>query len=113
MYDPSPAGAQSSLPLVSSKMLEKIFMEIPAMLCVLTGAEFSIAVANEPFLKLLGHKNIFGKKLIDVLPELKGQGFMEILQRVYETGESYTGKEMPVRLNRGSGRSDTVYLNFN
>lgn len=43
-------------------------------------------------------------------PELEGQGLFETLDRVYQSGESWTGEETPVRYNRdGTGVQDTWF----
>jgi PAS domain S-box-containing protein len=52
----------------------------------------------------------------EALPEIEGQGFLEILDRVYETGEPFVGKEMPVLLQKEPGHAmercfvDLVYM---
>lgn len=104
---------QNKLPVIGRKMLYKIFMDLPAMLCVLTGPEFIFLMANNPFLSLIGKNNTEGKSFKEILPELEGQGFFKTLSKVYETGVPFTGKEVPVKLNRESGTTETFYLNFN
>ena len=45
--------------------------------------------------------------------EVFGQGFIELLDNVYKTGEPYIGNELPTRLDHNEdGRLDIVYLNF-
>ncbi|MEO6135742.1 MAG: PAS domain-containing sensor histidine kinase [Ginsengibacter sp.] len=103
----------NKLPIIGRKMLYKIFMEIPAILCVVTGPEFNLLLSNEPFYRLIGKKDLNGKTMNDILPELEGQGFLKLLTKVYESGVPFTGKEFPVKLIRESGIKETVYLNFN
>ncbi len=42
------------------------------------------------------HRDVIGKSLVEVLPEIKGQGFLEILDSVYRTGEPYTSADKPI-----------------
>lgn len=98
--------------LIKRDMLYKIFMNSPAMLCVLKGADHTFVLANEPYRQLIGNRNPIGKPLREALPELEGQGFYEILDKVYESGEPFTGKEMPTDLVRG-GKMERVYINLN
>ena len=37
------------------------------------------------------------------LPEVAGQGFVELLDQVYSTGEPFIGRAVPVRLKRQRG----------
>ncbi len=67
-------------------------------MAALRGPDHVIDLANERYFKLVGRDNILGKTLREALPELEGQGFFELLDRVYETGESFVGKGMHVRL---------------
>jgi two-component system CheB/CheR fusion protein len=98
--------------LKSRQILHDFFMQTPAILCILTGPEHSFEFANEPYRQLIGNRNPVGKTLKEALPELEEQGFPEILDKVYETGESFVGKEMPASLLRGEKR-EQVFLNFN
>lgn len=52
-----------------------------------------------------------GKPVCEGVPEAGEQGFFELLDRVYHTGEPFVGKELPIRLNR-AGRLDELFLNF-
>ncbi len=98
---------------IQRRLLYDIFMKAPAMLCILKGPDHVFELANEPCRQLIGNRNPTGKTLKEALPELEGQGFSEILDKVYATGEPFTGKEMPVLVNRGNGRIEQVFLNFN
>lgn len=51
------------------------------------------------------------KPIFEGLPEAKGQGFEELIDRVYETGESYSAQEVPITLPR-NGSVEVVYINF-
>jgi two-component system, sensor histidine kinase len=37
-------------------------------------------------------EEVLNRPLLDVLPELRGQGFEPLMARVYDTGEPYVGK---------------------
>lgn len=100
------------LGLIKRDMLYHIFMQSPAMLCILKGPDHTFVLANEPFRQLIGNRNPLGKALREALPELEGQGFYEILDNVYATGQSFTGKEMCANLYRG-GRMEEVFVNLN
>ncbi|HTN37908.1 MAG TPA: CheR family methyltransferase [Arachidicoccus sp.] len=98
--------------LEDRQLLHDFFMQTPAMLCILTGPEHTFEFANAPYRELIGNRNPVGNTIKDALPELEGQGYHEILDKVYQTGKPYIGKEMPVSLLRG-GKMKQVFVDFN
>ncbi len=69
--------------------------------------------ANEFYGELVGRKphQIIGKSLMQALPELEGQGFVELLQGVLETGIPYIAKEVAVTLRRNQ-ELETIYVDL-
>jgi PAS domain S-box-containing protein len=89
-----------------------LFMQTPVAICILKGSDFVIELANEPMLQLWGKRSeIIGKPVLEALPEIKGQGFIELLNQVTTTGEPFYANENVAKLIR-NGREETVYLNF-
>ncbi len=93
--------------------LFNLFMNAPALICVLRGPEHIYELANKPYMQMVGSKrNLIGTQIRKAIPELKEQGIFEILDKVYKTGNPFIGKEMPIKLNTTeTGKTDTV-LNF-
>ena len=54
---------------------------------------------------------VIGMKLEDALPELQGQPFIDLLKKVYRTGETYKAQEDKVLLEV-DGKLQTFYFNF-
>jgi hypothetical protein len=49
----------------------------------------------------------------EALPEVVEQGFIELLDRVYRSGEPFVGMEVPVLLQReAGGEAVQTYVNF-
>ncbi|MBX3019518.1 MAG: PAS domain-containing protein [Bdellovibrionaceae bacterium] len=86
----------------------------PSFMAVLSGPDYNFIQANERYLQLVGReRDIIGKTLREALPEIEGQGFIDILDHVRRTGEPYTGTEVPVMLKRSSLRPQELrYLDF-
>jgi PAS domain S-box-containing protein len=112
IFNKNQTSAHKRSGLIRRGMLYNIFMKSPAMLCILKGPNHTFVLANDPYRKLIGNRNPVGKTLREALPELEGQGFYEILDNVYATGEPFTGKEMPANLYR-NGKMEQVYVNLN
>lgn len=95
------------------QLLHNFLMQAPAHFCILKGPEQVFEFANPSYIQLIGNKDPIGKPIKEILPELEGQGFFELLDDVYKTGNPYIGKEMPISLDHGKGKTEQVFLNFN
>jgi signal transduction histidine kinase len=93
--------------------LVTLFQQSPSFLAVLKGPDHVFEVANDAYLTLVGHREILGKPLLGALPELAGQGFKELLDGVYNSGEMYVGREVRASLARTPGAApEEAYVNF-
>jgi signal transduction histidine kinase len=93
--------------------LYDVFMQAPAAITLLEGPEHRFTVVNPLYAELVGRRPVLGLGVREALPELEGQGFYELLDRVYETGETYSARETPVALDRdGDGVKETLYVDF-
>ncbi len=89
-----------------------LFMQAPFAIHIFTGPDLVIELANPLTLELWGRKeDVVGKRYLDVLPELKGQGYEELMQQVIETGIPKFFYEVPLSLNR-SDKEGIGYFNF-
>ncbi len=79
---------------------------------VYAGREMRIQYANDAMIKVWGKdSSVIGKTIREALPELEGQPFHEILDKVYSTGETYWGKQDKVELEVDD-QLQTFYFNF-
>jgi PAS domain S-box-containing protein len=93
--------------------LASIFQLAPAFITTLRGPDHVFELANPPYYQLVGHRDIIGRSVRDALPEVVEQGFIDLLDRVYRTGEPFTGMEMPILLQRTpDAPPEERYLNF-
>ena len=96
--------------------LAAIFQQAPSFLAVMRGPNYVFERINPAYRQLTGSRDPIGLPLLDALPELRGQGFVELLDHVRATGESFVGKQLPVQLQRVAGAPletryvDMVYL---
>ena len=87
-------------------------MEAPAAVGILRGRDHTIEFANPGMLRMWGRtSSVIGKPLLDALPELRGQGFDDLLAGVMRTGTPFIGSEVPAKLMR-DGKLESVYFNF-
>ena len=102
------AVAQERERLLASLELERarlnaIFVHAPAFLAVLRGPDHVFERVNPAYLQLVGFRDCVGKAVLDALPEVRGQGFVELLDQVRETGHTWTGRQVPAQLARTPG----------
>ena len=90
-----------------------IFMQVPALIATARGPEHIFELANQPYYQLVGHRDIVGKPVREALPELAGQGFFELLDKVFTTGEPFRGQELPITIHRTpEGPPEQRYVDF-
>ena len=82
-------------------------------MAVLRGPDHVFELANAAFYRLVGHRDIVGKSIAEALPEIPEQGFIELLDRVLETGEPHVGTAVPVLFQREAGNPlEERYVDF-
>jgi two-component system sensor histidine kinase VicK len=93
--------------------LRRFFMQAPAGICILDGSDFVFELLNQPYQQIFPERVLLGKPLLEALPELKDQPVWEILRGVYNTGNTFEGKELLVPLSKtDNGPLEDVFFNF-
>ena len=81
--------------------LREMFQQAPGFMALLQGPEHVFEIINDAYLQLVGHRrDLIGKSVQQALPEIEGQGFLELLNKVFSTAEPFIGRNMPVTLQR-------------
>lgn len=93
--------------------LQEVFQQAPALISVARGPEHVFELANQPYLNVVGGRDVLGKTMRQALPEIAEQGFVELLDGVYRTGEPYVGSEVRALVDRtGNGTPEEGFFNF-
>ena len=79
----------------ASDLLRNVFQESPAFMAALSGPRHVFQMVNGRYKRLLGGREVIGKPVAEALPEVVPQGYIEILDRVYRSGEPFVGKDVP------------------
>ena len=69
------------------------FEQLPMPLLALDGPDHRLVAANAAYRSFTGRSDVIGVAYRDAFPELAGQQVLELLDRVYATGEAETGTE--------------------
>jgi len=93
--------------------LRNVILQAPVAMCIFKGIDFTVEIANDLMLEFWGSTSdkIIGKPIFEALPEVKNQGFEDLLQQVFTTGETYKSLAVAVDVPRESG-VETVYIDF-
>jgi len=93
--------------------LGAMFEQAPGFMALLTGPEHRFDLANAAYKQLIGEREWVGRTAREVLPELEGQGYFEMLDQVYASGTAVTGAAIPFQLAARPGAPAEVrYLDF-
>ena len=77
-----------------------MFQQAPAGVALLRGPTHVFELVNDAYQRLIGGRDVAGKTVQAALPEVAEQGFVQLLDTVYRSGESYLGASIPVKLQR-------------
>ncbi|WP_428309454.1 PAS domain S-box protein [Hydrocarboniphaga sp.] len=91
-----------------TESLRELFQNAPSFMAVLRGPDHVFALVNEPYRRLVGGRDVIGQPLLQALPEIRDQGYADLLDQVYATGEAFIGRKMPVLLQTESGAHERL-----
>ena len=86
-----------------TERMRAIFRDAPVAIAIMTGPELRFEFANERYLQISGGRPVIGLPLRQAFPELEGQGALEMVERVYRSGEPFVSSAYRAVINRGPG----------
>jgi PAS domain S-box-containing protein len=91
----------------------RLFQQAPSFMCMLQGPDHVVEFVNDSHRRLFDSDAWPGKPLREAFPEIAGQGYHEILDRVYRTGERFIARSASVRFGPGNeGQGNDHVLDF-
>ena len=78
--------------------LAQMFEQAPGFIALLEGPDHVFELANAAYRQLVGQRDVVGLPVREALPEVEGQGFVELLDNVVATGEPHLGRAVPISL---------------
>jgi PAS domain S-box-containing protein len=90
----------------------RLFEQAPGFITILHGPEHMFEFANATYRRLFGDRQFVGKTVREAFPELESQGFHDVLDRVFQTGERFVADHIPVRFEGPDGTSRERVLDF-
>jgi PAS domain S-box-containing protein len=94
-------------------LLQALLTQAPVAIGLFQGPDLVVAMANEQLCSMWGYpaEQVQHRPLLEAVPELQGQGFVELIVDVARTGEPFVGTEVPAQLRR-DGQVTTRFFNF-
>jgi signal transduction histidine kinase/CheY-like chemotaxis protein len=110
------AGNAQSLALANARLqseharLLKLFDHAPGFVAFLSGPRHTFQIVNAAFQRLTGQRALVGHPLHLALPELRGQGYVELVDTVAATGQPHIANGMRLALRRPDGSTDELFI---
>ncbi|HEX8507537.1 MAG TPA: PAS domain-containing protein [Hymenobacter sp.] len=94
-------------------LLKAIVTQAPVGIGLFQGEHYRVTLANNRICEMFGRpaEQVLNRPLLEAVPELRGQGFTELLDEVGRTGTPFIGTEVPAQLQQ-HGQLTTRYFNF-
>jgi len=93
--------------------LRRMFEQAPGFVAMLRGPDHVFELTNAAYRQLVGHRDVLGMSARDALPDLRGQGYFELLDNVYAMGTTYEGRALAVDFQPSAeGPSERKYVDL-
>lgn len=90
-----------------------LFMQAPALISVVRGPQHILEFVNPPYHELFDTDDLIGRTVLEIAPEAAEQGFITLLDNVYQTGEPFYGEQIPFQLHRrATGQVEQRYFDI-
>ncbi len=109
----SPEGRRAHALQANEGLLHSLFQQAPSFMAVVGGPDHVFEMANAAHQQLVGFRSIVGKPVREALPEIADQGFAQLLDQVYTTGQPYIGHGHPIHVQPAPGMPSALrYVDF-
>lgn len=96
----------------SESLFRSVVEQAPTAIGLFKGRDMIIEAGNNRVFEFWDKdQSVIGLPVIEALPEIEGQGYIELLERVYDTGEPFSGNNLLVKLNR-RGKMEDIYFDL-
>ena len=92
--------------------LFQAFEQAPGFIISMRGTGHVVEFVNAAHRRAFGSQAWIGKAIREAFPDIEGQGFFEMLDRVYGTGERFEATAAPASYRQPDGRSEERFLTF-
>lgn len=83
-----------------------------AGICILSGPDYTFDFSNPRFERMTLRRNLPGRKLVEVFPELAAKGFTGLLDETCKTGKVVSRRAVHVRFDGQEGTCKEMFVDF-
>jgi PAS domain S-box-containing protein len=92
--------------------LKTMFDQAPGFMALLSGPKHVYEMVNHAYLALVGQRDVLGKTVAVAIPETVEQGFITILDQVYQSGVAFSSTAAPIMLDDAQGQPRQRYIDL-
>lgn len=95
------------------KLWQNLFLDAPQLIAILAGDEYEYQFVNKSYQQVFPDKEFIGKKMVDVLPIMEKDGFVDTLDKVRKTNTPYATNETKITVyDKSKDNSKDRYFDF-
>ncbi|WP_218119328.1 PAS domain S-box protein [Brevundimonas sp. 374] len=74
---------------INRSQLAQMFAHAPGFMALVTGPDHRFELTNPNYQKVIGHREVIGRTVGEVLTDAVAQGYLDLLDQVYSSGEAH------------------------
>ena len=91
----------------------RLFEQAPGFITILRGPRHVYEFVNQTYRRFFGDRDYLGQPAAEVFPELLEQGFIEQLDRTFQSGQRYVAENAPLKFRHPPDNAlDERFINF-
>ncbi|EAR51016.1 PAS sensor Signal Tranduction Histidine Kinase [Oceanicola granulosus HTCC2516] len=90
------------------EFLSSVFDQAPSFMAITVGPTHVFRITNAAYMRIVGERQMIGKTVLEALPEVVDQGYLELLDEVYRSGAPYSVNGAPVQVMHDGKLEDYV-----
>jgi PAS domain S-box-containing protein len=95
-----PLTSGGSQPVFERDRWRQLFEQAPGFMAIVNGPDHVFEMVNEAYVRLVGPREVVGRPVREVFPDLADQNFFGLLDHVFQSGKAVTGRARPLMLQR-------------
>ncbi|MGI4984887.1 MAG: PAS domain S-box protein [Janthinobacterium lividum] len=80
--------------------LQRMFEQAPGFMAMLSGPRHVFELVNPAYMRLIGHRQVIGRPVHEVLPEISHRDLRDHLDATFASGEAFSANSRPFLLQR-------------
>ena len=87
----------------------RTMQQMPGFVAITSGPDHVFDYVNDSYVAITQRDDLVGKSVREAFPEVEEQGFLELLDRVYRSGEPFSARKTKVHLE---GRDTPIFVDL-